>query len=357
MSQDFLSVLSLRLPIFQAPMAGVSTPALAAAVSEAGGLGALGLGASTPQAAAKAIAETRALTARAFNVNLFCHAPARRDPAQEQAWIARNHPMFARFDAEPPAHLQEIYRSFLDDDAMLQVLLESRPKVISFHFGLPDPDRIAALRDTGALLVASATSVDEARQIAGAGLDAVVAQGWEAGGHRGIFDPEATDAQLSTEVLTRQIARDLALPIISAGGLMQGADVARALDWGAVAAQLGTAFVACPESAADAAYRQRIAEGGDTVMTAAISGRPARCLHNDFTDWTADVPGNQLPAYPCAYDLGKALNAAAKAKGQTGFGAQWAGMNVAGSRALPAADLMATLEQEFHAAREDAWNI
>ena len=183
-----------------------------------------------------------------------------------------------------------------------------------------------------------------------AGLDAVIAQGWEAGGHRGIFDPDAADARLSTEALTRQLAAEITLPVIAAGGIMDGHDLRRALSWGAQAAQMGTAFVGCPESNADAAYRARLSQGGKTVMTPAISGRPARSLSNDFTDWAEDVPARDVAAYPRAYDLGKALNAAARAAGQTGYGAQWSGMAADRARVLPAARLMAALEAEFNAA-------
>lgn len=347
MTGGFPDRLALAIPLLQAPMAGVSTPAMAAAVSEAGGLGALGLGAATAGAAADAIAETRARTGRPFNVNLFCHEPARRDPEIERAWIARAAPLFAAYDAAPPTALDEIYLSFRVDDAMLAVLLAARPAVVSFHFGLPRPDQIDALRASGALLLASATAPGEARAIERAGLDAVVAQGWSAGGHRGIFDPAGSDDRLDTEALTRALVRETRLPVIAAGGLMDGADIRRALGWGAVAAQLGTAFVACPESAADDAFRTRLAAGGATVMTPVISGRPARCLSNRFTEWGADVPASAVPAYPCAYDLGKALNAAAKVAGEGGFGAQWAGTGAGRARALPAGELVARLAEEF----------
>lgn len=342
-----LDDLSLTVPIIQAPMAGVSTPAMAAAVSEAGGLGSLGLGASSPPAARKAIFDTRALTGRPFNLNVFCHAPARRDDDVEQRWIECSRPLFANFGATPPPALREIYRSFRDDDAMLAVLLESRPAVVSFHFGLPRADQIAALRATGARLFGCATSPVEARALETAGMDAIIAQGWSAGGHRSIFDPDAPDARLSTEDLTRSIVARTNLPVIAAGGLMDGADIRRALGWGAAAVQLGTAFIACDESAADDAYRDRLMTGGDTVMTAAISGRPARCLTNGFTRWAEPADPAMIPAYPCAYDLGKAINAAAKAIGETGFGAQWAGSEAGRARSLPAGELVRELAQEM----------
>ena len=350
--KHLLASLGLDVPLFQAPMTGTSTPALAAAASNAGALGALGLGALTPDAAAAAIRDTQARTDRPFQVNVFCHADARRDAVVEAGWIDRARPLFAGFGATPPDTLAAIYPSFCGDDAMLRVLLQTRPAVVSFHFGLPGADRIAALRGMGARLVATATSLAEAQAIADAGLDGVVAQGWQAGGHRGVFDPAAADDRLTTEALTRQLARDQRLPVIAAGGLMTGADIAAALGWGAAAAQLGTAFVACPESNADAAWRDRLAAGGDTVMTRAISGRAARCVTNRFTQWAADAPDAAIPDYPVTYDLGKALNAAARAAGETGFGAQWAGQGMAGGvRALPAADLVAVLARELAAAR------
>ena len=349
MVRNLIEMMAIRLPILQAPMAGVSTPAMAAAVSEAGGLGALGLGAATPEAAATAIRDTQSLTARPFNVNFFCHAPQPPDPAADRAWIDRAAPLFAGFGAAPPAELHEIYPSFRSHDQFLELVLELRPRVVSFHFGLPQSHQIAAMRAAGLILMASATSVEEARQIQDAGLDAVIAQGWEAGGHRGIFDPAAPDARLTTETLTRQLADRIDLPVIAAGGIMDGHDLRRALSWGAQAGQLGTAFVACPESAADAAYRARLSQGGETVMTPVISGRPARCLSNSFTDWGAGIAARAVAAYPRAYDLGKALNAAAKAAGQTGYGAQWSGMAADRARSLPAAQLMAVLAEELRA--------
>lgn len=328
-------------------MAGISTPALAAAVSEAGGLGALGIGASSANAARKMIQETRALTSRAFNVNLFCHAPARTNPSVDAAWIARTSALFARFGAAPPAHLNEIYPSFRSDDAMLAMLLDEQPALISFHFGLPEATQLKALRETGAVLIATATSMAEARAIEAAGIDGIVAQGWEAGGHRGMFDPSAEDARLSTEALTRALVAQVSLPVVAAGGVMDGTEIRRALSWGAVAAQLGTAFLACPEAASDAGYRARLSKGGETVMTAAISGRPARSLRNAFTDWGTNVAPHAIPDYPRAYDLGKALNAAAIAQGDTRFGAQWSGMGVEQLRSLPTDALMAALAREL----------
>ena len=339
-------------PIIQAPMAGVSGPALAAAVSNAGGLGSLGLGAMAADAAAETIAATRAATDRPFHVNLFCHRPARADPAREAAWLARMGPLFAGFGARPPERLAEIYRSYAEDRAMQAMLLDLRPPVVSFHFGLPPADHLAALRRAGVFVMASATNLAEARAGVAAGAQAIIAQGWEAGGHRGLFDPAAPDPRLGMLALVQMLAAALPVPVVAAGGIMTGGAVAGALAAGASAAQLGTAFIACPESLADDSYRAALtgAGGQRTVMTAAISGRPARCLGNRFTDWAADLAAAEIPDYPRAYDAGKALNAAARAAGETGFGAQWAGQGAPLARALPAAALMAALVQEMRQA-------
>ncbi len=347
-----LQTLGIDLPIIQAPMAGVSTPAMAAAVSNAGGLGSIGVGSVGAEAARGMIAAIRASTDRPFNVNVFCNRPAVADPTQEAAWLARLALVFRRFGVEPPAALKEIYRSFVEDDAMLAVLLEERPRVVSFHFGLPPAVRIAALRDAGIVLLATATNLEEARSIASAGVDAVVAQGFEAGGHRGVFDPDAHDDRLGTIALTRLLVRKLEIPVIAAGGIMDGAGIAACLLLGASAAQLGTAFIACPESAADEGYRAALLgdASAHTVITTAISGRPARCLVNRFTAFGGEAGGDPVPDYPIAYDAAKALNAAAKAAGETGYGAQWAGQGAPLARALPAAALVAELRSEMEQA-------
>jgi nitronate monooxygenase len=191
--------------------------------------------------------------------------------------------------------------------------------------------------------------VAEAKAAEAAGADVIVAQGMEAGGHRGAFDPDAPDDCLGTVALTRLLVRELDIPIIAAGGIMDGAGITAVLRLGAAAAQLGTAFIACPESEADAGYRATLMSDAahHTVMTRAISGRPARCLKNEFTRLGAKIPPQQIPAYPIAYDAGKALHAAAKSAGEYGYGAQWAGQGAPLARALPAAQLIATLASEM----------
>jgi nitronate monooxygenase len=348
-STSLRDLLEIDVPAIQAPMAGVSTPEMAAAVSNAGALGSIGVGATNAAGALQMIAAFRKRSRRSLNVNVFCHAPARADHARELRWLERLRPEFARLGATPPTALKQIYRSFVEDDDMLALLLAEKPKVVSFHFGIPSPDRLAALHDAGIALLGSATNFAEARALVAAGVDAVIAQGYEAGGHRGVFDPGADDDQLGTFALTRLLVREVDRPVIAAGGLMDGAGIAAALRLGASAAQLGTAFVACDESQADAGYRAALKSDAahHTVMTRAISGRPARSLANRFTTLGRNIAPGEVPDYPIAYDAGKALHAAGKAKGEFGFGAHWAGQGAPLSRAMPAGDLVALLHREI----------
>jgi nitronate monooxygenase len=345
----FLSHLDISLPIIQAPMAGISTPPLAASVSNAGALGSLGIAAMTPEQADKVIRETSRLTTGPFNVNVFCHAPARRDPKREAEWLHYLSPYFHEFGVEPPNHLQLLYKSFQEDNQMLSVLLDLKPAVVSFHFGLPSFEQIRALKEAGICLLATATNLDEARQISAAQMDGIIAQGIEAGGHRGTFDPDSKDEGLGTIVLTRLIVQKLSLPVISAGGIMDGAGIVAALALGASAAQLGTAFVTCPESAADLAYREVLLSQPSlqTAMTSAISGRPARGVVNRFTvlGESPSCPG--MPDYPLPYFAGKALNTAAKQQGDSSFAAHWTGQGISMIRSMPAEKLVKLLSEEI----------
>lgn len=348
-SELLMTRLGLRYPIIQAPMAGVSTPQLVAVVSEAGGLGSLGIGASTVVDAQQAIEETRRLTVQPFNVNVFCHRPARRDPAREAAWLRHLAPLFREAGIQPPEVLEEIYTSFLADDEAFGLLLRQRPAVVSFHFGLPPRERIRALREAGIFTLATATSLYEAQCIEEAGVDAIIAQGVEAGGHRGVFNPDGVDECLGTQVLVRLLVQQTTLPVIAAGGIMDGQGIRAALDLGAAAAQLGTAFILCPESAANAACRSALkgARATHTRLTRAISGRPARGLPNRLIAH-GEADGAPPPAdYPVAYDAAKRLNAAATKLGSDEFAAQWAGQGAPLARELPAAQLIASLAGEL----------
>lgn len=349
MTTSLCQALKLRYPIIQAPMAGVSTPEMAAAVTNAGALGSISIGASTPEQAENMILATQALTAGAINVNVFCHPRPQRSPDLEQQWIARFHPLFDQYDALAPDSLTEIYQTFQHNEPMLEVLLKTRPAAVSFHFGLPDIRAIKRLKAEGIITLASATNLSEVAEIEAKGVDFVIAQGQEAGGHRGMFDLEQEDSMLSTFALVQAIRQVSQLPVIAAGGIMDGGGIAAMQRIGATAAQLGTAFILCPESAANASYRAALTSelALNTVFTSAISGRPARGLNNAFCQATKGLPAHLIPPYPLTYSLGKVLASAAATQGEFGFSAQWAGQGASLARALPAGQLVALLATEL----------
>lgn len=346
---SLLKRLGMRYPIFQAPMAGVATPALAAAVSNAGGLGGLGIGSGSIDAARNMIAETQRLTTRPFNVNVFVHQIPRPDQSTGSRWLDFLEPMYQELGLEKPANITKPVPGYLEDAAHLELLLQLRPPVVSFHFGLPPASHIRRLRELGIILMATATSRHELEAIELAGLDAVVAQGSEAGGHRGVFDPHADDDMLTTLELVRSFADRTQLPIIAAGGIMDGRDMKAALDAGATAAQLGTAFISCPESSADDGYREALlsTRPDDTTFTTLISGRPARGTKNLFTELQAQLGDTIVPDFPIGYGPAKALAAAAKTQGKEGYAVRWMGTQAARSRSLPAGQLIAKLNHEM----------
>ncbi|RAM64699.1 2-nitropropane dioxygenase [Herbaspirillum rubrisubalbicans] len=353
MSTSLLQRLGLAHPIIQAPMAGSSTVAMAAAASNAGALGSLALGAASVAQARQALAQLNALTEKPFNVNFFCHQPAVLDAARDAAWIQHLQAHLDEFGGSISLPLKEIYPSFIVDTDMQQLMLEQPPAVVSFHFGLPDATLIQALKKAGVFLLATATNLEEARQIEAAGIDAIVAQGFEAGGHRGIFD-EHRDEAIGTFALVRLLAQHSRLPIIAAGGIMDGQGIAAALQLGAQAVQLGTAFLLTRESAANAAYRNLLksSRAQHTRVTAAISGRRARGIVNRFMEEIDISAAPAIPAYPAAYDAGKQLNALASAREVHEFGAHWAGQGAALIRdGYTVGELIHLLVKEWQAAR------
>lgn len=348
MPNPLQSLLEIEIPVIQAPMVGVSTPKLAAAVSNAGGLGSIGIGASSVEQAREMIRETFRLTDKPFNVNVFCHRPAERDEDSEQGWLRGLAPLFAEYDADPPSSLREIYTSFVEDVPMLQMLLEERPDVVSFHFGLPPQSMINALNAAGIVTMCSVTNLDEAQLAERAGVHVLVAQGIEAGGHRGVFEP-ANDDAIGVMALVRLLTSRCKLPVIAAGGIMDGAGIKAAMALGACGAQLGTAFILCPETSANAAYREAMKShrAYHTQVTSVISGRPARGMVNrNFTDLPSEHAS--IPAYPVTYDANKALNAAANAQGNFDFAVQWAGQGAPLAREMPAAALIKLLAAEIN---------
>lgn len=347
---SLLEQLEIKHPIFLAPMAGVSTPTLAAEVSNQGGLGSLGLGASSVNSAREQILATQALTDRSFQVNFFCHQSQVLDQAIATQWIEYLSPQFSRLNVAAPQQLECIYPSFLDNDDFLNLVLETRPKAVSFHFGIPHPHQITALKAAGIITMVSATNLPEALAIEAAGIDVVIAQGIEAGGHRGIFN-QNIDGAIKTSDLVQLLNRHCHIPVIAAGGIMTGQQAYLMLQLGAQAVQLGTAFVQCKSSNANPAYRKALLDTPVTQITDSISGRPARGLVNTWHT-AIDQPNRPaVPAYPYTYDLAKQLNAAASQHGDHSYGAFWAGSNVAQIRELEAADLINQLVLELSQAQ------
>lgn len=342
-----LEILGIKHPIFLAPMAGVSTPTLAAEVSNQGGLGSLGLGAASVESARQQILETQTLTDQPFQLNFFCHESVTPNETQNQIWIDHLKPLFEKYDATPPEKLDCIYPSFTDHDDFLNLVLETQPKAVSFHFGIPKAHQIQSLKNAGIITMVSATNLAEALAIEAAGIDFIIAQGIEAGGHRGIFN-QNIDSGIKTADLVRLLTSHCQCPIIATGGIMNGFQAQYFLSLGAAAVQMGTAFVQCKSSSANAAYRKALFDHPITQITSSISGRPARGILNDWMK-LVDLPERvDVAPYPYAYDLGKQLNAAAVKAKNTEFGAFWAGSNVCQIREIEAQDLMNQLVLEMN---------
>lgn len=341
-----LKRLGIEHPIIQAPMAGgPTTPELVAAVSNAGGLGSLGAAYLTPDQITEAIRRIRALTDRPFNVNLFAgayEAEAHADPGPMLALLAEIHEAYG---LPPPA------LPVLPPDPFAEqfgAMLDARPAVFSFTFGIPTGDAMARLRARGIASLGTATTVEEARMLAEAGVDAIVAQGTEAGAHRGTFAGPFEAAMVPTLDLVRGVLGVVSVPVIASGGIMDGRDIAAATGLRASAAQLGTAFLTCPESGAPEAHKRAILAAGKdtTVITRAFSGRPARGLANAFI---ARLEGkeNVILPYPLQNALTRAMRTAAAKRGDGGFLSLWAGRGVARARVMPAGELVRRLVEEM----------
>lgn len=344
---SLLEILAIQHPLLIAPMAGVSTPQLAAEVSNQGGLGSLGLGASSLATAKQQILETQSLTDRPFQINFFCHKSTALDKQRNQAWIEYLKPEFEKYGINTPQNLDCIYPSFLDNDEFLELILETRPKAVSFHFGIPHTHQIQTLKNAGIITMVSATNLTEAFAIEAAGIDIIIAQGIEAGGHRGIFN-ETLDSGIKTADLVKLLVAHCSLPIVAAGGVMNGFQAQYLINLGASAVQLGTAFVQCKSSNANSAYRNALLSKPLTQITSSISGRPARGIINAWAKLIDQPERVQVAPYPYAYDLGKQLNAAALKQDNSEYGAFWAGSNVSQIRELEATDLINQLILEMN---------
>ena len=349
-SIDFSERFQLDIPLIQAPMAGVSTPLLAAQICNNGAIGSLGLGASSLKDATTAIGELKKATKRPFNVNFFCHKRRCVIKKTELDWLKRLKPLFQCLGENPPDNLDEIYGSFYGNDALFKMVMDEKPAIASFHFGLPEPQKILSMKEAGIYLIATATNLGEALAIEQAGFDAVIAQGYEAGGHRGMFNENAVDLRLTRGTLLNEIQKQVKIPVIAAGGIMNGYDIYTSIKSGASAVQMSTAFIACPESQANSGYRETLNSRAayHTTMTRTFSGRPARALANRFTDYTANVPTEDIPPYPFTYDAAKQLNKLATSQGNIHYGAYWAGQGAPFVRPMKAAELLECLKKEYN---------
>ena len=337
------SLLGIEYPIVQAPMAGVQGHALAAAVSIAGGLGSLPAAMLGPHALRSELAALRASTVRPFNVNFFCHPPPEPDAAREAAWRAALAPYLAEAGVDPDAVPAVAARQPFSA-AAAEVLAEFRPPVVSFHFGLPAPELLARVRGWGARVLASATTVDEALWLEARGVDAVIAQGVEAGGHRGMFLGSELAAQQGLFALLPQLVAVLRVPVIAAGGIADAAAVRAALVLGAAGVQAGTAYLRCPEATTGPLHRAALASARAraTVLTTLHTGRPARGIVNRLMRELG--PLNPVaPAFPLAAVALAPLRAAAEAQGRDDFTPLWCGQRAADCRELPAAEVTRAL--------------
>ncbi len=349
-SRRLTELIGIVHPIVQAPMKGASTPELAAAVSNAGGLGSLGCAGLDASELREISAEMRRRTNGAFNLNFFAHGPVVADTAALTAARAAVAPAYAAAGlGAPPRRVPLAAPAAFGADA-LEALLAAPPPVASFHFGLPDGDAVARLRAAGVRVLATATTVAEARALEAGGVDAVIAQGWEAGGHRGAFSIEPPDVGVGLVALAPAIVDAVSIPVIAAGGIADGRGLAAAFMLGADGAQLGTAFLACPESAASDLHRRLMADArdDDTRLTLAHSGRPARAHRTGYIDRMASDVASFLP-FPLMYPLSAPIGAANAdpddPEGRFLLYGQAAGL----SRALPAAELMSQLVDEARA--------
>lgn len=336
--------LHIAHPILQGPMTGSDTPALAIAVSQEGGLGMLGCGMRSPTAMREAAAQVRAATDKPFGMNLFVLPQPTPDPRAVEAALQRLAPLYAEFDLEPsvPAQWCE------DFDAQFDTLVELRPPVSSFTFGILTPAQVQRLKAVGSDVIGTATTVEEAVAWQDVGADAVVVSGMEAGGHRGTFLGDFDASMIGTLALVPQCVDRVSIPVIAAGGIMDGRGIAASLALGAQAVQMGTAFLVCPESGIGPAYRDAMARATatDTRTTRVYSGRYARGIVNTMMDrLMADEAA--IPEYPIQNALTGALRRASAAAGRSDYLSLWAGQGVANARVMPAGALVKTLAREL----------
>jgi nitronate monooxygenase len=320
-------------------MAGAQGSALAVAVSNAGGLGSLPCAMLDLDAIRKELTAIRAQTSKPFNVNFFCHTQPEVSAEREAAWRVALAPYFAEYGIDASSIAAGVGRQPFDVEAA-ELLNEFRPAVVSFHFGLPSADLLARVRSFGAKILSSATTVDEARWLEAHGVDAVIAQGLEAGGHRGLFLTNDLTTQVGTFALVPQLVRAVRIPVIAAGGIADAKGVAAAMALGAAGVQIGTAYLLCPEATTSAVHRAALKSDAArvTALTNVFTGRPARGIVNRIVREMGPISA-AAPPFPLAVSAVAPLRAKAESQGSGDFSPLWAGQNTSGCKEIPAAVL------------------
>ncbi len=346
-------LLGIDVPIVQAPMAGSSSTRMAVAVSEAGALGSLACAAQTAEQLRQTLALARDSTSKPVNVNFFAHVPPQAQGRADAVWFKRLSAFAEALGVEPPGEISaDDILPF--DEARCAVLEELPPKVVSFHFGLPDKRLLDRVRATGARIMSSATTVAEARSLADRGTDLVIAQGYEAGGHRGMFLTRDTHTQIGSLALVPQIADAVAVPVIAAGGIADGRGVAAAFALGASGVQIGTAFLLTEEATISPLYRETLLSAlpTETALTNIFSGRPARCVVNRAMRELGPM-ADEAPAFPKGFAALAPLRSKAEETGSRDFSAHYCGQSALLAKPTTAAGLIRSLTAET-AARLDA---
>jgi nitronate monooxygenase len=341
-----LALFGIEVPILQAPMAGAQLSEMAIAVSEAGGLGALPCAMLTPEQAAAELTAIRKATARPIHVNFFAHSDPDADPSRDAAWRARLAPYYAELGLDAATATAGAKRAPFNS-AMCDVVEQFKPQVVSFHFGFPPADLLNRVRATGAKIIGSATTVDEAVFLADRGCDAIIAQGAEAGGHRGMFLTDEVSTQVGTMALVPQIADAVKVPVIAAGGIADGRGIAAAFALGAAAVQIGTAYLFCPEAKVSAVHRRALhnTKIDGTAITNVFSGRPARGIVNRVVREVGPI-SEAAPAFPMAAATIAPLRAKSEASGSDDFAQMWSGQAARLGRDMPAGELTRALAEE-----------
>jgi len=333
------SLFGVDVPIIQAPMAGVQDARLAVAVSNAGALGSLPCAMLSPDGIRRELEAIVRDTSRPYNVNFFCHTVPAPDAERESAWRRTLRPYYEELGLDAGSVPAGPGRAPFSHEAA-DVLSAFKPPVVSFHFGLPEPGLLDRVRSWGAKILASATTLDEARWLEARGVDAIVAQGFEAGGHRGLFLSDDLTTQVGTFALVRQIVRTVRVPVIAAGGIADRQGVAAAMALGAAGVQIGTAYLLCPEATTSAVHRAALASEASrhTALTNLFTGRPARAIVNRLMREIGPM-SPLAPPFPLAAAAIAPLRSQAEAQGRGDFSSMWAGQNATGCRTVPAAEL------------------